>query len=123
MATTLGQRIAQQTSHRAAAMATAATAVVLACGLGLAIFISQAPAGTTPGPESWAVSQVHATGRGFQADLGSYTTSLVAAASQASGYAAGNGGLMEYAGLELPAAAAPAVSQPRGGVLESADVR
>lgn len=123
MATTIGQRLAQQTSHRAAALATAATAVVLACGLGLAIFIGQAPA-ITPGPEPWVLSQVnHAAGRGFQADLGSYTTSMVAGASQATGYAAGKGGAMEYAGLELPAAAAPAASQPRGGFRESADVR
>ena len=43
MATTIGQRLAQQTSHRAAALAAAAAAVVLACGLGLAVFISQAP--------------------------------------------------------------------------------
>lgn len=121
MATTIDQRLAQQTSHRAAALAAFAAAVVLACGLGLAVFIGQAPA-TTPGPERY-VTQVHATGRGFLAGLGSYTDSMVAAASQASGYAAGNGGLMEYAGLELPAAAAPAVSQPRGGILESADVR
>lgn len=125
MATTIGQRLVTQkrASHRAAALAAVAAAVVLAGGLGLAVFISQAPTATTPGPGPRAVSQVHATGRGFQADLGSYTTSLVAGSSQATGYAAGKGGAMEYAGLELPAAAAPAVSQPRGGILESADVR
>ena len=121
MATTIGQRLAQQTSHRAAALAAAAAAVVLACGLGLTIFISQAWV-TTSGVEARYVTQVHATGRGFQADLGSYTTSMVAATSQASGYAAGKGGLMEYADLELTAAERT-FSQSRGGVLESADVR
>ncbi len=122
MATTIGRRLTQQTSHRAPALATAATAVVLACAVGLAIFISQAPA-TSPGPGARAVSQVHATGRGFQPGTGSYTTSLLTRTSQASGYAAGRGGLMEHADLELPAAAVPVVSQPRGGVLESARVR
>ena len=122
MATTIGQRLAQQTSHRAAALAAAATAVVLACGLGLAIFISQASV-TTPGAEARAVSQVHAVGRGFVAGLGSYATSWLTSRSWATGYASGRGGVMEYASLELPAAAAPAVSQSRGGVLESADVR
>ncbi|HEX6128161.1 MAG TPA: hypothetical protein VF071_03970 [Candidatus Limnocylindria bacterium] len=126
MATTIGQRLVTQkrASHWVAAIAAGAAALILAGGLGLAVFISQAPAGTLPGPEPRPVSQVqHAAGRGFQVDLGSYTTSLVAGTSQANGYAAGKGGAMEYAGLELPAAAAPAVSQPRGGVLESADVR
>jgi hypothetical protein len=126
MATTIGQRLVTQkrASHWVAAIAAGAAALILAGGLGLAVFISQAPAAAPPGSESRAVSQVqHATGRGFQAGLGSYTTSLVAGSSQATGYAAGKGGTMEYAGLELPAAAAPAVSQPRGGILESADVR
>jgi hypothetical protein len=122
MAATTGQRLIQQTSHPAAALAAAATAVVLACAVGLAVFISQAPARTSGG-EAQSISQVHATGRGLLAGTGSYATSTVVAASQASGYATGKGGLMENPGLDLAVAVAPALSWQRGGMSETADVR
>jgi hypothetical protein len=125
MATTIGQRVVtqQRANQWVAAIAAGAAALVLAGAAGLAVFISQAPVANSGG-EARAISQVqHAAGRGFQADLGSYTISMVARTSQATGYAAGKGGLMENPGLERPAAEAPAASQPRGGILESADVR
>jgi len=124
MATTIGQRLPRQerASHLVVAFAAgAAAALVLACGVGVAVFISQAPA-TTPGAETRSVGQVHATGRGLQPGLGSYTTSMVGATSQAAGYASGRGGAMEYAGLELPVRAS-AFSRQRGGILETAEVR
>jgi hypothetical protein len=124
MATTTGQRLAgqQQASHRVAALATAVAAAVLAGAAGLAVLVSQTTFGPPAEPDRY-VTQVHAAGRGFVAGLGSYATSWLTSRSRATGYASGRGGLMEYASLELPAAAAPAVSRPRGGVLESADVR
>ncbi|HSM38806.1 MAG TPA: hypothetical protein VK838_05680, partial [Candidatus Limnocylindrales bacterium] len=94
---------------------------ILACGAGLAVFISQAPA-SAPAASAPYFSQVHATGRGLQPGLVSYTTSAVPATSQAGGYASGRGGAMETAGLELPVAERVS-SQPRGGLLEAADVQ
>ena len=122
MATTTSQRVTQpQVSRRAAAATAAGAALILACAAGLAVLASPRSVGA-PAPRTPVAELTHAAGRGFLPGLGGYTVSAAARSSRATGYASGKGGPMEGPGLEMTAVE-PATSQPRGGLLEAADVR